>query len=246
MNQRQWTTRGVLKLFVLMSVLCASLFVPSDNMSAWPNGPGVAIHGPASSYIHAANHGPAASQLPLRFQLDPSQSKFIARARRGGLLWFKGHDHYLAAKRFRGVVEMTPDAIIPASLELRVDANSLEETSDVFTAQEKQIINKEVREIVLEPEKFPEILFQSTGVTSKAVGGNQYELKISGNLTLHGVTKPIVIPARVTLNGNQIRAVGEFGIERSDFKVKATSAVHGLVRVRDKVKFTFDIVGNRV
>jgi hypothetical protein len=32
---------------------------------------------------------------------------------------------------------------------------------------------------------------------------------------------------------------------RSDFKVKATSAFHGLVRVRDKLKFEFDIVGHQ-
>ena len=39
---------------------------------------------------------------------------------------------------------------------------------------------------------------------------------------------------------------GEFSIDRGDFKVKATSAFHGLVRVRDKVKFEFDIVGHRL
>jgi polyisoprenoid-binding protein YceI len=61
---------------------------------------------------------------------------------------------------------------------------------------------------------------------------------------LHGVTRHIVIPAHVTVTGNDLRAQGEFSIDRSDFKVKATSAVHGLVRVRDKIKFTFDIVGH--
>jgi hypothetical protein len=40
--------------------------------------------------------------------------------------------------------------------------------------------------------------------------------------------------------------VGEFSINRSDFKVKATSAFHGLIRVRDKVKFEFDIVGEKI
>ena len=56
----------------------------------------------------------------------------------------------------------------------------------------------------------------------------------------------ITIPTKVSLEGNNLRAVGEFSIERSDFKVKATSAVHGLVRVREKIKFDFDIVGHRI
>jgi hypothetical protein len=42
-----------------------------------------------------------------------------------------------------------------------------------------------------------------------------------------------------------MRARGEFSIDRDDFNVKATSAFHGLVRVRQKIEFTFDIVGHQ-
>jgi hypothetical protein len=51
-----------------------------------------------------------------------------------------------------------------------VKAASLEETGKVFTDQQKQIINKEVKEIVLLPDKYPEITFQSTSVTGKVAG----------------------------------------------------------------------------
>jgi hypothetical protein len=37
----------------------------------------------------------------------------------------------------------------------------------------------------------------------------------------------------------------EFSINRNDYKVKATSVVHGPVRVKDKVRFEFEIVGRR-
>ena len=120
------------------------------------------------------------------------------------------------------------------------------ETSTVFTEPQKQIIDKELREIVLEPAKYPDITFQSTTVAGQKAGNDQYDLKIAGDLTLHGVTRAITIPTRVTLSGNELRAQGEFSIDRGDFKVKATSAMHGLIRVRDKVKFTFDIVGHRL
>jgi polyisoprenoid-binding protein YceI len=99
---------------------------------------------------------------------------------------------------------------------------------------------------VLEPDKYPEITFKSTNVTGKSMGANQYDLKINGDLTLHGVTREITIPTIVTLTGNDLRAQGEFTIERSDFGVKATSALHGTIRVRDKLKFTFDIVGHKL
>jgi polyisoprenoid-binding protein YceI len=66
-----------------------------------------------------------------------------------------------------------------------------------------------------------------------------------GDLTLHGVTRPITIPTKVTVTGSELRAQGKFSIDRGDFNVKATSAMHGLIRVKDRVKFTFDVVGHQ-
>lgn len=181
----------------------------------------------------------------VTYNLDASQSKFMANANRSGLLWFKGHSHHLAASDFSGQVELTPDTITPASMRLVVKAASLHETGADFTEPQKQIINKELKDIVLLPDQYPDITFQSTNVTAKGLGGGRYDVKINGNLTLHGVTKPITIPATVTLNGSTLRAAGEFSIDRGDYKVKATSAFHGMVRVDDDIKFEFDIVGRR-
>ena len=187
----------------------------------------------------------APSPQTVTYNLDASQSKFMAHANRSGLLWFKGHSHHLAANDFSGQVELTPDTITPASLRLVVKAASLHETGADFTEPQKQIINKELKDIVLHPDQYPDITFQSTNVTAKGLGGGRYDVKLNGNLTLHGVTRPITIPATVTLNGSTLRAVGEFSIDRDDYKVKATSAFHGMVRVDDDVKFEFDIVGHR-
>jgi polyisoprenoid-binding protein YceI len=187
----------------------------------------------------------AAAPATVTYNLDASQSKFMAHANRSGLLWFKGHSHHLAASDFSGEVEITPDTITPASLHLVVKAASLHETGADFTEPQKQIINKELKEIVLLPDQYPDITYQSTNVTSKGLGGGRYEVKINGNLTLHGVTRPVTIPATVTLNGSTLRATGEFSIDRDDYKVKATSAFHGMVRVDDDIKFEFDILGRR-
>jgi polyisoprenoid-binding protein YceI len=176
-----------------------------------------------------------------RYRIDASRSRFVVRAFAGGLLWFKGHDHFIAVRDFSGEAEVTPGSVTPASLTLRVRADSLEETRDIFTPQQKQIINRELKEIVLETAKYPEISFRSTEVTLKTVRG-ALRARIVGDLTLHGVTRRIRIPAEVSLNGRELRARGQFTIDRGDFNVRATSAFHGTVRVRDKLKFTFDIV----
>src|ERR1051326_9180025 len=143
-----------------------------------------------------------------RYQLDSSQSKFIAHAMAGGLLWFEGHDHLVAVKEFSGQAQFSLDQINQSSLQINAKAASMVETSSVFTDQQKQIINKELREIVLLPEQYPDIIFKSTNVTGTGAGANQYDLKIAGDLALHGVTRRITIPTKVTITGNEMRAVG--------------------------------------
>ena len=193
-----------------------------------------------------SNSSSAEQAVTNRYRLDATQSKFIAHAYRGGLLWFRGHDHLVGARDFSGEAQITTDSINPASLQLIVKADSMVETSAVFTEQQKEIINKELREIVLEPAKYPEIIFKSTDVTGKSLGSGRYDVKIGGDLTLHGVTRHITIPAHIDVTGNDLKASGEFSINRSDYKVKATSAFHGLVRVRKKIKFNFEIVGHQI
>ena len=197
------------------------------------------------SRIETGASAAPSSATASRYRLDASRSKFIAHALRGGLLWFKGHDHLIAVRDFTGEAVLDPDSLANSSLQITAKAASMEETSSVFTDQQKQIINKELREIVLHPDQYPEIVFRSTEVSGKSLAAGEYELKIVGDLTLHGVTRPVKIPTKVTVAGNELRAQGEFSISRGDFKVKATSAFHGLIRVRDKVKFEFDIVGQR-
>ena len=103
-----------------------------------------------------------------RFSLDASQSKFIAHAMAGGLLWFKGHEHLVAVREFTGEAQLTPDQINPASLKITAKTDSMVETSSVFTDQQKQIIDKELREIVLKHE-YP--AFHSAPIEAIYFGG---------------------------------------------------------------------------
>lgn len=201
---------------------------------------GVGAAAAGTGYAFAAPQTPA-----VVYKLDAARSKFVVRAFAGGVLWFKGHDHLVAARDFTGEARLTPGAVSPASLTLTVRADSLAETRDVFTEQQKKIINGELRDIVLEPDRYPEITFRSTDVSAEPALGGIFKVRLGGDLTLRGVTRRVVIPAEVTLAGGELRARGEFSVKRSDFKVPATSAFHGTVRVRDRLKVSFDIVARR-
>ncbi len=196
----------------------------------------------------AENQGKPTFETPLltmRYEIDSGRSKFMVHAYRGGLAWFKGHDHLIAARDFSGVAELNLDALNPASLQMTIRSASLEETSDVFTTQQKGIINKELEEIVLETAKYPDITFKSSDVKGSLKNG-QFEIRIGGEITLHGVTRHIVIPATVSVEGGSLHAKGEFDLDRTKFNVNATSAFHGWVRVKHKLKFTFDMVGRQI
>src|SRR5262249_21614575 len=144
-----------------------------------------------------ADNETALSADTQRYRLDASQSRFFAHAERSGLLWFKGHGHLIAVREFTGEAQLTAESVTPASLQINAKAASMVETSSVFTEQQKQIINKELREIVLLPDQYPDITFKSTNVAGRATASGQYDLKITGDLTLHGVTRSITIPTKV-------------------------------------------------
>ena len=99
-------------------------------------------------------------------------------------------------------------------------------------------------------ENFPKASFEITGVEKFNAGSLQADLDepetefspasldeimvdspthiISGNLTMRGTTKNISFPAAVSLDGNQIKAIANFNIDRTEwglkFKDRATLA----------------------
>jgi polyisoprenoid-binding protein YceI len=73
-------------------------------------------------------------------------------------------------------------------------------------------------------DKYPTVTFKSTSVQS--VGGNKF--KVTGNLTVHGVTKPVVLDATLNKSGEhpmmKVQTVGfdaTASLKRSDFGVGA-------------------------
>lgn len=83
-------------------------------------------------------------------------------------------------------------------------------------------------------EQFPESTFKSTSIVETTDGYN-----VSGNLTLHGVTKNLTFPVYVDLSDDQLIAESEFSFNRKDFDI----VYDGLAddAIRDKVLMLFYI-----
>ena len=207
-------------------------------------GAGEVTHQGLPVSTRAATAAIEASATGAQYKIDSSQSKFIVRAFTGGLLSaIAGHDHTVAIREFSGVTDFTYGTVEPASLSMTIRAGSLTVT-DKVSEKDKQTIETTMRDEVLQVSNFPEINFKSTSVSASKTGDAQYQARITGDITLRGVTKPVLITARLEFGNNFLRAQGGFNLKQTSFGIKPVSVAGGTVKVKDELKFTFDIVAH--
>jgi polyisoprenoid-binding protein YceI len=89
--------------------------------------------------------------------------------------------------------------------------------------------------------KFPEATFVSTAI--KAGGEKGASHTVTGNLTLHGVTKSITFPATIAVTPGVASVDADFSINRKDFGINYAGAADNLIR--DEVVLTLHIRANK-
>jgi polyisoprenoid-binding protein YceI len=180
----------------------------------------------------------------VRYKIDAGRSRFIVRAFATGLLSAFAHNPTFAIRDFTGVAEFVPDTLENASLELRIKSGSLELTDNV-SDKDRREIERQMREEVLEVDRYPEIVYKSSGVTTEKIMAGQYRAIINGGLTMHGVTRDCRITAQLIVSPDTLRANGEFPMRMGDFHIKQVTAVGGTIKLKDEMKSSFDIVAHK-
>lgn len=87
---------------------------------------------------------------------------------------------------------------------------------------------------VLEGLKFPKVTFSSNKIKS-----NNNTLTAEGNLTFHGITKPVTITATRSESNNKLKLDGKFDFLLSQFQVERPSLFG--VKTKDEVKMSFQV-----
>jgi len=178
-----------------------------------------------------------------RYRIDAGQSHFTVRAFAGGFLSALAHDHTIAVRDFEGNTEFTFGTVEPASLQMTIKAASLA-VVDKISEKDRQKIEATMRDEVLEVSNFPEITFKSNSVTATKTGEGQYQARISGEISLHGVSRPLTIASQLEFGDKLLHAKGNFALKQSSFGIKPVSVAGGTIKVKDEVKFVFDIVAH--
>jgi len=182
--------------------------------------------------------------IAVRYRVDASRSRFTVQAFASGLFSAFGHNPTIAIRGFGGDARCVPGTLEAASLLMLVQADLLAVT-DKVSEKDRREIERMMREEVLEAARYPEIVFMSTNISARQMTEGQYQANIVGNLSLHGVTRNCPIAAKLTVNGDSLRAQGEFSLSQSDYRIKPISVVGGTLKVKDELKFSFDIVARQ-
>ena len=89
---------------------------------------------------------------------------------------------------------------------------------------------------LLDVEKFPKATFRSTAIKLGGEGGASHT--VTGNFSLHGVSKSITFPVKVKVVADSVDADAEFAINRKDFGVVYPGMPDDLIKDDVLIKLT--------
>ncbi|MFJ1655141.1 YceI family protein [Streptomyces sp. NPDC088337] len=175
---------------------------------------------------------PALAALTGEYTIDPSHSTLGFVARHAMVTNVKGKfNDFTGALHLDG----TDPAASTASIDVRmdsIDTGSADRDGHLKSAD------------FFRTEEFPQMTFRST--KAEALGGDDY--RITGDLTILGVTKPLTIDlefngaAKDPFGNERVGFEGKAEILRSEWGLTWNAALEtGGVLVSDKIKLSFDI-----
>lgn len=133
---------------------------------------------------------------------------------------------------YSGSITLVDGAVEKSSVKVTIDIKSLEIEPDKLKGH---LLSPDL----FDSEKFPTSEFASTKIAP--ADGGKYE--VTGNLTLHGVTKSISFPAEIAVSPSAVTVKAEFGINRKDFGIVYPGMPDDLIK--DDVLIQLDLKADR-
>ncbi len=167
-----------------------------------------------------------------KWTFDPKHSGAEFCVRHMMVTFVRGH-----FKGINGTLEFDPADPVNSTLDVLIN------TTGVWSGEKRRDDHLRSAEF-LDAENHPTITFKSTGV--ERIGGN--EAKVTGNLTIRGVTQRVVLEVRYLgqsnppEGGTRIGFVATTTIDRRDFGInRSTPMQGGGLTVSNDVSLTMDV-----
>jgi polyisoprenoid-binding protein YceI len=172
--------------------------------------------------LSAAPKETAPSEIPkdaqtLKFAADTSKIEFIGAKVTG--------KHDGGFKSFQGTWNLVPAKPESSLISAQISMESLWTDTDRLTGHLRTADFFDVA-------KFPTTTFESTAIST---GSSDPKAKdathtVTGNITIHGVTKSIQFPAKITVTPSAATLESEFFLNRKDFGVNYAGMANDLIR----------------
>lgn len=185
----------------------------------------------------AAQRGPAT----VRYAIDTAASRFTVQAFATGLLSAFGHSPVIGIRNYQGEIQFVPDTYEKAFVRMVLQLSQLD-VLDEMRAGDRVKLEQAMYRDVLQVSRFPDAVFESKQVIVQKDGAALVGARASGELCFHGVTQGVSVEARTTQTGTLLRLAGEFSLRQSDYGIKPVSFAAGTLRLKDEVKFKYELV----
>lgn len=183
------------------------------------------------------------SEGPTTFDVDSKTSRVVIDVGKSGALSFlAGHTHEVLAPTVRGTIHFDAEDSSRSDVRVEFDAAALRVTGkgeppdDVPKVQQIML-----SEQVLDVHRYPTVIFQSTNVAITTQTAATLDLAVTGELTLHNVTRRVTVPVSGRLDAGALTVTGRFLLKQTDYGIKPVS-VGGVVAVKDGLTINFSIV----
>jgi polyisoprenoid-binding protein YceI len=179
------------------------------------------------------------------YVVDARRSRFTVQAFATGILSAMGHNPTIGIRTFAGQVRFDPEALRGSEFRLTVQAASLSVEDDI-SDKDRREIERMMQSDVLEIDKYPEIRYEAPSpIAINRVDFSLFSATLNGSLSLHGITRNESFPVRILTMGEMLRTSGEFILKQSNYQIKPVSVAGGALKVKDELRFSFEMVANR-
>ena len=166
--------------------------------------------------------------------LDTQRSTITVHVGKSGLLSAAAHDHTIDAPLSSGAIRESTDPHIEFTVET---AKMTVRPDPKVNEKDHATIQTHMEELVLETKKYPQIVFRSTHIAKTAEG----QWKVDGDLSLHGVTKPVSLTVRQSGDAWTTHIV----LKQTDFGITPISIGGGVIKVKNELELDFQIFARK-
>lgn len=202
---------------------------------------------PAAAPPAAAPPAPA----PVVYKLEPGKSHVYVQVFKDPTTMAAGlsHDHVIAAKGWTGSFTWDPANPAACKADINVPVAQLDNDSpemrkkvgyDTTLDDDGRADVKEhmLGDDQLNASKYPNITFKVTKCE-----GTGTAIKVTGDFSLHGVTKTITVPMTVNATPTNVTAKGSFKVKHTDYGMEPFSALLGQLKNNNEMTFFIDVIG---